>query len=101
MMDATGLISTALSPPSLMLATLKVAQMVERLIRGLIALVGKGKIVDQVAPLPLVELAKLPVEALILDSCLERELFAKQFCSNWNQGYVQDTALEKGGRALA
>lgn len=52
--------------------------------KGANVLVEKENMVVPVAPLPLVELAKLPVKVflgwvdeLILESCLDRELLAK------------------------
>lgn len=66
--------------------------------------IGKGKMVMIVGPLLLVELAKLLikiaiglVEWLLSESCLEKELLVKQFCSNWNREYMAVTSLKKGG----
>lgn len=63
--------------------------MVKWLMKGATVLVGKRKTAMPVAPSPLVELAKPHVKVsvrfmkvLIPELCPERELLAKQFCSN-------------------
>lgn len=68
---------------------------------------GKGKQVAAIALSLLAELARplLKVNAglvvgLIPESCPDKELLAKYFCSNWNWGYVAVACLEKGGRAM-
>lgn len=105
MTAAIGLISSALPPP-LILATMIVGQMIDRLMKGATVSAGKGKSVTPISLL-LAELAKPPVkvtrglvEGLFLESCPDKELLVKQFCSSCNHGYIVVTSLEKGGWSL-
>lgn len=73
---------TPLSPP-LMLATISVSQLMDRLMKRAKVAVGDGKLVAQVQ-FSLVDLAKPPlkmlvvlVEGLIPESCPDRQLWAK------------------------
>lgn len=83
-----GLLGATLPSPTLTLAMMTIAQM-ERLIKGAMVPVGKKKIVVPVALSPSVGLAKLPakasmglVEALMPESCPDKELPSKQLCLN-------------------
>lgn len=83
MAAVTGLISSAPLPPTLTLAMMNVGRLADRLMKGVIVTVGKGKLVALVV-LWLVELAKLLVkvamglvEGLLLESSPDKELYAK------------------------
>lgn len=57
MVARTGLLSSALPLPLLTLSTITVDYIVEQLMKRAMVIVGKGKMVAPVAPLPLAELA--------------------------------------------
>lgn len=101
-----GLTALASSTQPLMLAMMIVGQLVDRLMKGATEAVGKGNSIRPVLLLlvdlakPLLKLSIGLVEALILDSCRDKELLAKQFILNWNCRYMAVTILEKGGWSL-
>lgn len=78
-------------------------QLMDRLLKGEMAILGKKKAVKQ-ACLAMLDFSKLlykvsslMVEAMIQKLCLDRKLFAKKFASNWSRAYVSVSSLEKEG----
>lgn len=86
--EAMGLMVLVSTAPQLTLARMMVGQLVDRLKKRAMEAVGKGKS-EGLVPLSLVDLENPPlkisvglVEGLILDSCLDKKLLAKQFYLN-------------------